>query len=199
MPFVTVPNYLPSVVSVVRRRIGTRPISRILGLLIIPFSFLLFMHLVTFLSGKLFIVNMGKLSILFSRASTLCSYDSSHQMKQLFRFNSYQSQPLDCYFPWPDAWIPVAFHSVTQSLFVILQLPFWVPFVGLSCLAVYLFTTTSRRPNVLQCLTCAYDLRGNIAGTCPERGTTIPNLQQEFIHENDSSHRNSSHENTEKS
>jgi hypothetical protein len=53
------------------------------------------------------------------------------------------------------------------NLFVI---PIWMPTVLIVITTISSFYLRSRR-QAGQCITCKYDLRGNISGICPECGT----------------------------
>jgi len=75
---------------------------------------------------------------------------------------------------WPNHWsfqMPHLQLSVTLSIFV-LSVPLWMPFAAIVAPTVWLWLRARRvRPG--RCPRCAYDLTGNMSGTCPECGTAV--------------------------
>ena len=54
-----------------------------------------------------------------------------------------------------------------------LIVPLWLPALLLAIPTAFLFYRDRRRPGPGHCQKCAYDLTGNVSGTCPECGKAV--------------------------
>jgi hypothetical protein len=89
----------------------------------------------------------------------------------------FDPNPTDDGYHFGHQWIAWAHDGSWPNGFFILACPYWIALV-VTVLPVSILIVTSRirrasRLRKGQCISCGYDLAGNVSGVCPECGTAV--------------------------